>query len=259
MNKAEITSLRTPPCIVNVRGSNRILALLPQKEYARILPLMERVTLKPPDIVQEHGKPISHAYFPLECVMSLVVTMEDGSQVEAATVGNEGMIGVSLLMGGTESSVAAFAQIGGTALRISRDALRAEIAAGGAFPELMRRYTEAYLTQIAQSCACNRLHSVEQRLCRWILMTHDRVGLDKLPLTQEFIAMMLGVRRPTVSLVAAMLQKAGFIHYSRGIIDVQDRAGLEAGSCECYAVVRHELERVLCDDEQHGERAALLT
>jgi CRP-like cAMP-binding protein len=248
MNTAQILPLHTPPCIVNVRGSNRILQLLPKNEFDRVLGLMERVSLASRQTVHEIGKPIDYAYFPLTCVMSLVITMQDGDMVEAATTGNEGMISVSLLMGANESTVTAFAQVPGDALRMPRCALTAELTAGGVFPDLMRRYGEAYLTQVAQSAACNRLHQVEQRLCRWILMTHDRVGLDRLPLTQEFIAAMLGVRRATVSTTAAILQNLGYIRYQRGVIDVLDRAGLERGSCECYSVVRAELERMLCED-----------
>lgn len=242
-----ILSLHTSRCLVNVRGSNRILKLLPPNDWERILGVMERISLNSRDTVQESGQKLEYAYFPLTCAMSLVITMENGDTVEAATVGNEGMVGVSLLMGATESIVTAFVQVPGEALRISRQALEEELRAGGAFPDLMRRYAEAYLTQVMQAAACNRLHPVEQRLCRWILMTHDRLGLDRLPLTQEFIAMMLGVRRASVSTTASILQKAGFIRYTRGQIDVLDRAGLERGSCECYAVVRKELERMLCD------------
>jgi CRP-like cAMP-binding protein len=247
MNTNQIRSLSTRPCTVNVRGSNRILTLLPKPEKDRIETLMERVSLAHGETVHRAGEPIHYAYFPLDCVMSLVITMEDGSRVEVATVGNEGMVGTSLLMGANESTVDAFAQVPGHAFRMPRKIVKNELGAGGIFPDLMRRYGEAYMTQVAQSAACNRLHPVDQRLCRWILMTHDRVGLDRLPLTQDFLATMLGVRRATVSTTAAILQKAGFIHYRRGVIDIVDRTGLEAGSCECYAVVRHELERMLCD------------
>ena len=260
MKSKRVLSLQPAPCIVNVRGRNRILELLPKDEYDRVVSRMERVSLTSRQRVQEIGKPIEHAYFPLTCVMSLVITMQDGDTVEAATTGNEGMVGVSLLMGASQSTVDAFAQVPGDALRMPRSILSAELDAGGVFPDMMRRYGEAYLTQVAQSAACNRLHPVEQRLCRWILMTHDRVGLDRLPLTQEFISAMLGVRRASVSTTAAILQNAGYIHYQRGVIDVLDRAGLEAGSCECYAVVRAELERMLCDDaaEPAYHRAAAI-
>jgi CRP-like cAMP-binding protein len=247
MNTSQIRSLSTRPCLVNVRGDNRILTLVPKPEKNRIEALMERVSLARGETVLQAGKPIQYAYFPLECVMSLVITMEDGASVEVATVGNEGMVGTSLLMNANDSTVDAFAQVAGDAFRMPRAAVKNELRAGGIFPDLMRRYGEAYLTQVAQSAACNRVHPVDQRLCRWILMTHDRVGLDRLPLTQDFLATMLGVRRATVSTTAAILQKAGFIHYRRGVIDIIDRRGLEAGSCECYAVVRHELERMLCD------------
>ena len=248
MDTAHVSPRHSPPCIVNVRGSNRILTLLPKSDYERLRPLMERVSFGPRECMQTARTPISHAYFPLTGVMSLVVSMQDGSQLEAATVGNEGMLGVSLLMEAHYSTMDVFSRIAGEALSMPAAVLRQEVQRGGAFPWIMHRYAEAYVRQVAQASACNGLHPVEQRLCRWILMTHDRVGLDRLPLTQEFIAMMLGVRRASVTTTLGMLERAGYIRHQRGAIDVLDRAGLERGSCECYSVVRAELERLLCED-----------
>jgi CRP-like cAMP-binding protein len=173
--------------------------------------------------------------------------MADGGQVEAATVGNEGMVGLPLFLGGETSTNDALAQVAGEAMCMSAAVLREEVQRSAAFTNLLCLYAQGYLTQVSQSSACNRLHPIDQRLCRWVLMTHDRVGLDTLPLTQEFLAAMLGVRRASVSTAAAILQKAGFIDYERGVVRVLDREGLERGSCECYAVVRAELERLLCE------------
>ena len=247
MNAPNNRALHTPRCALHVRGSNRLLASLPRDEYERVLPQMEKHSLCQGEILHETGKPLCHAYFPLTAVLSVVVRMSDGESVEAATVGNEGMVGLPLFLGGQTSTNHVFAQIAGEVMRMSRDVLREAIERSGAFPHLLGLYAQGYLTQVSQSSACNRLHPVDQRLCRWILMTHDRVGVDTLPLTQEFLATMLGVRRASVSTAAAILQKAGFIEYERGIIHVIDRHGMERGACECYSVVRCELERLLCE------------
>jgi CRP-like cAMP-binding protein len=172
--------------------------------------------------------------------------MDDGGTVEAGTIGNEGLVGVSVVLGADRSPVDAFTQIPGDYLRMATEAFRQELDRNGGFAAVMRRHAEAFYSQVAQSTACNRLHPVEQRLCRWLLMTHDRVGAEHLALTQEFLAIMLGVRRSTVTIAAGMLQKAGLITYHRGSIDVLDRIGLEEGSCECYARVRKQYERLLC-------------
>jgi CRP-like cAMP-binding protein len=227
------------------RGRNRLLDLLPKDVTDRLLPEMERISTRLGDMVFERNQPVTHVDFPLGAIISIVVIMEDGAIVEAGTVGNEGMAGLPLLLGAQRSPTRAFYQVPGEALRLPARVFNEEVARGGAFMELMKRYAECFLIQVAQSAACNRVHPVEQRLCRWIVMTHDRVGTDTLLLTQEIMAQMLGVRRASVSVVAGKLQKAGLIRYSRGIMTIVDRAGLEGCACECYGVVRAEMERLL--------------
>lgn len=227
----------------NVPGENALLAALPPGERDR-LPT-ERVSLGIKHVVYEPNGPIEHVYFPLTGVMSLVIVMSDGLAVEAATVGNEGMVGLAVFLGAETSPHRAFSQIPGEALRATAEDFRAEVARGGALDAVMRRYNQALVNQMSYSVACNRLHSVEERMCRWLLMTHDRVGADRFPLTQEFLAQMLGVRRPSVTVTAGVLQKAGFIAYTRGNVVILNRPGLEESSCECYRVVRDEFARLL--------------
>jgi CRP-like cAMP-binding protein len=231
---------------LHVPGQNHLLSLLPEPERERVLGMMERVDTRHGETLFGQHEPIETVDFPLHGVLSVVVVMADGGIAEVATVGNEGMAGIPLLLGTERSPARAFYQIPGSAYRMSAQAFRAEVEKGGIFADVMRRYAQGFLNQVSQSAACNRLHPLEQRLCRWILMCHDRTGGDQIALTQEFLAQMLGVRRATVSIAAGMLQKAGLIRYNRGIIHVLDRPRLEAGSCECYGVVRSELERLLC-------------
>lgn len=171
--------------------------------------------------------------------------MQNGEAVEVATVGNEGMVGLPVFLEAATIPGKAFAQIPGEAWRMSADTFKEQVSPGTPLHELLQRYTQALFNLISQSTACNRLHTVEERACRWLLMTHDRVGSDSFPLTQEFLAQMLGVRRPTVSTVASILQRAGFISYSRGKITILDREGLESASCECYEIIRAEFERLV--------------
>lgn len=234
------------PSPLHVSGRNCLLASLPQQEYELLAPHLERVSLGRAAVLFGRNQPITHAYFPLTAIASLVIALDDGGTVEVATVGNEGYAGVPLLLDADRSPTEAFTQIAGDYLRISASAFAAQMRTGGAFATAMRRYAQGFLTQISQSTACNRFHPIEQRLCRWILMTHDRVGEHHLALTQDFIAMMLGVRRASVAVAAGLLQKAGMIHYRRGDLEVVDRPQLEQSSCECYAVVRREYERLLC-------------
>jgi CRP-like cAMP-binding protein len=231
--------------VVHVPGRNRLLDLLPEAELARLLPQMERVSCKLGDVVFERKEPIRIVDFPIGAVISLVIVMEDGAVVEAGTVGNEGMSGVPFVLRTQISLSRAFYQLPGESLRMSARTFQEEMGRRGAFYDIMHRHAQVYVTQVSQSAACNRVHPVEQRLCRWILMSQDRVGSDKLALTQEILAQMLGVRRASVSVVAGMLQKAGFISYTRGLITILDRAGLEASACECYGVVRAETARLL--------------
>ena len=178
-------------------------------------------------------------------MISLVTYLEDGPSVEIATVGREGMVGISLFLETATVAWRAFGQVPGKALRIRAETFREEVDRNGALVRLLKRYTQALLSQVAQSSACNCVHTIEQRCARWLLQTHDRVGSDHYPLTQEFLAQMLGMRRSSVSQAAGGLQKAGLIRYVRGRITVLDRAGLEAASCECYAIIRREFERLL--------------
>ena len=230
---------------MNVTGQNHLLSLLPQEEQTRLIGLMDRLETKHGDLLFRQHEPIGAVDFPLIGVLSIVIMMEDGAIAEVGTVGNEGMAGVPLLNGTDHSPAQAFYQVPGVTLRMPAAAFRAEVEKGGIVAHIMHRYAQAVLNQVSQSAACNRLHPLEQRLCRWILMSHDRTGGERIALTQEFLSQMLGVRRATVSIAAGMLQKAGLIRYNRGLIDVLDRERLEQGSCECYHVVRSEFERLL--------------
>lgn len=216
---------------------NRLLAALPDDEYAELRPHFEVVSLETGEQICKPGKPITHAYFPQRAVLSVLTVMRNGEQVESVTIGYEGMCGLPLVLGSETSLSNVVAQVAETAVRIDAAAFRAALRRTTVFPRLMRRYVQVVLEATAQAVACNRLHALEQRCARWLLSTHDRVGRDTFPLTQKFLAAMLGVHRPAVTLVAGSLQKAGLIEYRRGIITVRDRAGLEAASCECHGVV----------------------
>jgi CRP-like cAMP-binding protein len=224
---------------------NRILAALPPDEWARLREHAQWVPMPLAKVVFEPNQPIEHVYFPEEGVVSIVGLVEDGSAVETATVGNEGMAGVPVFLGAMQMAGQAFVQVAGSAWRIPSTVLRDEVRRGGALAAALGRYTQALFTLVAQSSACNRKHAVEQRCARWLLMTHDRVGGDTFALTQLTLSQMLGVRRATVSEAAGALQQAGLIEYSRGRITVLDRAGLEAAACVCYAVIRAEFARLV--------------
>lgn len=224
---------------------NRLLAALPREEYEHLLPNLENVSLTFKQSIYEPNLPIEYVYFPNHGVVSLLNLMEDGTAVEIATVGNEGMVGIPVFLGADTIPGKAFSQIPGTAMRMKADVFKEKVNQGNPLHNLLQRYTQALFNQVAQSVACNRLHSIEERCCRWLLMTRDRVESDEFPLTQEFLSLMLGVRRPSVSVVAAILQKAGLIRYSRGKITILDREGLEAATCECYRIVKDEFNRLL--------------
>ena len=224
---------------------NRLLAALPLEEYERLLSKLETVSLTLKQVLYEPNVPIQHVYFLNHGVASVVNLMEDGTAVEIATVGNEGMLGIPVFLGVDKSPQQVFIQISGDGMRMKADVFKNEVNRGGPLQSLVQRYTQALFNQIAQSAACNRIHSIEERCCRWLLMTRDRVGSDQFLLTQEFLSQMLGVRRPSVSVVAAILQKAGLINYSRGRITILNREGLEASTCECYRIVQEEFERLL--------------
>ena len=232
-------------------GANRLLASLPQAAYAQLLPQLEPVTLVLRQVLAEPGEPIGHVHFPTTAVVSLLTVLERGTAVETATVGNEGMVGLPLFLGTDRAPGKAVCQVAGTSLRLPAAAFRTA-AADGPLHARLHRYTQALFTQVAQVVACNPVHLIEARCARWLLMTHDRVGTDRFPLTQEFLAQMLGVRRSTVTVAASRLQQAGLIRYRRGILTVVDRARLEAAACECYRVVADEFHRLLDDGAPGG-------
>ncbi len=228
-------------------SQNHLLAALPADEYARILPNLELVPMPLGEMLYEPGGQLQHAYFPTTSIVSLHYVMENGASAESAGVGNEGIVGISLFMGGNTTPSAAVVQTAGHAYRLECGKLLQEFNRAGLMQRLLLRYTQALLTQVSQTAACNRHHSVEQQLCRWLLLTLDRKSTNELIMTQELIASMLGVRREGITEAAGKLQRAGFVSYRRGHIAVLDRSGLETRVCECYAVVKTELSRLLSD------------
>jgi len=226
------------------RVGNALLAILPGEEYKRLLPHLELVYLFSEQLLYQTNEPIEYAYFPLNGVCSLLNIMKNGEGMEAATVGKEGMVGVPLLLGTTQMPMQAIAQIPGDALRIKANVFQREVSWGCPLHTLLLRYTHTLMNQFAQTSACNRVHLVEQRCCRWLLMTRDRVESNELPLTQEFLSLMLGVCRSRRSEVVANLEKAGLIRYQRGTITLLDLQGLEARACECYQLLKQEFDRL---------------
>ena len=227
------------------RLSNRILAGLPASDREAVLAAATPVTLEFGKPIYGDGEPIDAAYFPDRGVISMVNTMADGTTIEVGTIGREGVAGLGLFLGVSSVAGHTFVQVPGDGWKIEADTFRELLKTGGPLAARLGRYTQALFTQVAQSAACNRAHPVEQRCARWLLMTHDRVDGDEFALTQEFLAQMLGVRRAGVSEAASVLQRAGYITYTRGMITVLDRTGLETASCECYAVVGREFDRLL--------------
>jgi len=228
-------------------SQNHLLAALPETEYARLAPHLERVPLLLGDVLYEPGGQLQHAYFPTTGIVSLLYVLESGASAEVAGVGNEGMLGISLFMGGNTTPSSAVVQAAGCAYRLRAKVLQEEFNRGGLMQRLLLRYTQALLTQMCQTGACNRHHSVEQQLCRWLLLTLDRLPSNELIMTQELVAAALGVRRESITEAAGNLQRAGILRYRRGHIAVLARSGLESGACECYAVVKKELARLLSD------------
>ena len=224
---------------------NHLLESLPDAEWKRWEPLIENVDLPLGMVLYESSTALSHVYFPTTAIVSLLYVMEDGASAEIAVVGNEGIVGVSLFMGGETTPSRAVVQSGGKGYRLSAAHMKTEFNLAGPVLHLLLRYTQALLTQMAQTAVCNRHHSLDQQLCRWLLLSLDRLHGNELVMTQELIANMLGVRREGVTEGALKLQRAGLIRYSRGHITVLDRAGLENRSCECYAVVKKEYDRLL--------------
>jgi CRP-like cAMP-binding protein len=227
------------------RVGNKLLAALPGKEYERILPDLEQISCSFGESIYESSERPNYAYFPITSVVSLVYTMLDGASPEMGMVGNEGLIGIALFTGGETRPNRAVVQHAGGAIRMKAPAFREEFRRGGSFQRLSLRYMQALLTQISQRAVCNGLHSIEQRLACWLLMTHDRVGSAKLQVTQEFVSNLLGVRREGVSLTTGSLRNKGVIVSNRGFITILDRAGLEATACECYRVIKDEYDRLL--------------
>jgi CRP-like cAMP-binding protein len=228
-------------------NQNHLLAALPTAEFERLAAHLELVPLPLGDMLYEPGEQLRHAYFPTTAIVSLHYVMESGASAESAGVGNEGVVGISLFMGGETTPSSAVVQTAGHAYRLEGRLLKQEFNRAGLMQRLLLRYTQALITQMTQTAACNRHHSVEQQLSRWLLVTLDRSPSGELIMTQELIASMLGVRREGITEAAGELQRAGCIRYRRGHIAVLDRPGLEARTCECYAVVRNELRRLLSD------------
>jgi len=231
-------------------SANQLLNHLNPEELGRLAPQLEKVPLNFKQVLWEPGDRVEWAYFVETGVVSLITVVDGSDTVETGTIGNEGMVGLGGFLGNDRAQEQAICQIAGSARRIGIEELREERRQGKQLSDLLLRYTSAMMKMFAQTAACNRLHPVEERMSRWLLMTLDRVGTTNFPLTQEFLATMLGVRRPTVNIAGATLQKAGLIRYSRGKITVLDRAGLESASCECYAQIRAEFELALGNGSQ---------
>ena len=224
---------------------NHLLAALPEAEYSQLADKFELVSLKLGQVLYESGDRLNHLYFPTTSIISMLYIMENGGTAEIGIAGNNGLIGYAIFMGGETTSSRAIVQIAGDAVRLKADDAKKVFAAGGIFQDILLRYTQSLITQISQTAVCNRLHSVEEQLCRWLLINHDQLPDNKLVMTQELIANMLGVRREGVSVAATHLQERGVIEYSRGTISILDRKKLEAEACECYQVVMDEYDRLL--------------
>jgi CRP-like cAMP-binding protein len=228
-------------------NENHLLAALPTAEFERLAAHLELVPMALGEILYEPGEQMRHAYFPTTAIVSLHYVMESGASAETAGVGNEGVVGVSLFMGGDTTPSSAVVQTAGHGYRLESRLLKQEFVRAGLMQRLLLRYTQALITQMTQTAACNRHHSIEQQLCRWLLLTLDRVSTSELIMTQELVASMLGVRREGITEAAGNLQRAGVIRYRRGHIAVLERSGLETRVCECYATVKKELGRLLSD------------
>ena len=224
---------------------NHLIAALPEAAYARLLPDLEPIAMPLGWVLYESGTQMSYVYFPTSAIVSLLYVMENGASAEIAVAGNEGLVGISLFMGGESTTSRAVVQSAGAGYRVKASVVKREFAIGAELQRLALRYTQALITQMAQTAVCNRHHSVDQQLCRWLLLSMDRLPANELKMTQELIANMLGVRREGVTAAAGHLQAAGLIHYSRGQITILDREKLEQRVCECYSVVKTEYDRLL--------------
>jgi CRP-like cAMP-binding protein len=241
----------------NRSDHNHLLAALPDEEFRRIRPHLELVRLQLGNMLYEPGEQLQHAYFPTTAVVSLHYVMETGASAEAAGVGNEGVVGISLFMGGSTTPSSAVVQIAGDAYRLEAPLLNREFKRAGVMQHLLLCYTQALITQMSQTAVCNRHHSIEQQLCRWLLSTLDRVPTCDFVVTQEQIAGTLGVRRESITEAAGKLQNAGVIRYRRGHIAVFERSGLATRACECYSVVAKEMDRLLAAVQYRQSTAAI--
>ncbi len=224
---------------------NHLLAALPAEEFSRLKPNLEAVSLSLGEVIYESGEELDHIYFPTSAIISLLYSMENGATAEIGMAGNDGLVGIALYMGGSTTPSRAVVQSAGNAYKMKSHALNDEFSLGGVFQKILLRYTQSLMTQISQTAVCNRLHSVENQLCRWLLINHDLLESNKLIMTHDLIANMLGVRREGVSIAAGHLQKKGLIKYVRGTITMLDRDRLEKAACECYRVVKDEYDRLL--------------
>jgi CRP-like cAMP-binding protein len=226
-------------------SANRLLALLPRRDYERLRPHLEPIALRYRQSLYRANRSIRFVYFIETGVGSLVNTMVNGDTAEVGTIGNEGIVGLPLVFEDESSPTAVYMQVPGTGLRMKAALFQKEVARSGSMRTVMLHYAHAFFNQVAQSAACNQFHSLEKRCCRWLLMTHDRMGADDFLLTQEFLAMMLGVQRTGVTAAAGVLQRAGLISYKRGYVRIKNRRGLERRACECYGNAKREFDRLL--------------
>jgi CRP-like cAMP-binding protein len=224
---------------------NRLLDALPKEDLKRILAAGRSVSLDRGEVLFDRHQPVGEIYFPISCVASLLIELGDGSSVEMATIGREGLVGVCRFLGADIGLAKAIAQIPGRAVRVDSDAFLSEVDRSASLRRLLRGYTQALIVLMGQTVACNRAHTIQQRCARWLLLTHDRIDSDEVPLTQEFLAYMLGVRRQSVTEAAGRLQASGLISYRRGNVSIVDREGLRRAACECYEVITSEFQRLL--------------
>jgi CRP-like cAMP-binding protein len=234
-----------PTVAEDVARKNHLLAAITNEEMARLLLELQPVSLSLGKVIYESGEKLDYIYFPTTAIISLLYIMESGATAEIGVVGNDGLIGIAIFMGGDTTPNRAVVQSAGKALKMKAQVMKDEFTRGGAFHNQCLRYTQALITQISQTAVCNRLHSVDQQLCRWLLLSHDRLPSDRLIMTHDLIANMLGVRREGITHAATRLQRAGYISYVRGDMTILNRKGLETNVCECYDVVRIEYERLL--------------
>ena len=234
--------------------ANRLLGLLPPRDYERLRPYLQRLPLTYRQSLYRAHKPLGFVYFFETGVGSLVNTMANGDASEVGTIGNEGVVGLPLLLGDDRAPTSVYVQVPGAGLRMKASLFKKELARSASMRAVMHRYAHAFFNQVAQSAACNHFHSLQQRCCRWMLMTHDRMEADEFPLTQEFLAMMLGVQRTGVTAAAGALQRSGLINYKRGNVTIIDRRSLIRRSCECYGVSKKEFDRLLGDQQVSAGR-----